>query len=169
MQQEIRNRVAESVLETFNLEEFYPEGARVLFDIKDWLEQGFILKEKDFRAKAEDHNWEQYKGAYVALHCSSDAIVPTWAYMLITTKLHPYCNKVVLGTLDTLESIVYREVIQELDLAAYKDKPVIVKGCSKKPVPEDAYLFITSRLQEVARSVMYGEACSSVPLYKRKK
>lgn len=168
MEQEIRNRVAESILETFNLEEFYPEGTRVLFDIKDWLDQGFILKEKEFRAKVNSHNWEQYQDAYVALTCSSDAIVPTWAYMLITTKLNPYCKKVVLGTLDTLESIVFREVIQDLDLSAYTDKPVIVKGCSKKPVPDDAYLIITSRLQEVARSVMYGEACSSVPLYKRK-
>lgn len=168
MQQEIRNRVAESILETFNLEAFYPEGDRVLFDIKDWLDQGFILKEKQFRALVNSHNWEQYKDSYVALHCSTDAIVPTWAYMLITTKLTPYCKKVVLGNLDALESVVYRELIQELDLSAYKDKPVIVKGCSNKPVPEDAYLFITSRLQEVAKSVMYGEACSSVPLYKRK-
>lgn len=168
MQHEIKNRVAESILETFNLEEFYPEGDRVLFDIKDWLDQGFILKEKQFRALANSHNWAQYQGAYVALCCSTDAIVPTWAYMLITTKLKPYCNKVILGSLDTLETIVYREVIQSIDLSAYQDKPVIVKGCSKKPVPEDAYLFITSRLQQVAKSVMYGEACSSVPLYKRK-
>lgn len=168
MQQEIRNRVAESILQTFNLEEVYPEGRRVVFDIKDWLDQGFILKEKEFRAIANSHNWEQYQDTYVALYCSSDAIVPTWAYMLITTKLNPYCKKVVLGTLDTLETVVYREVIQKLDLSQYEDKPVIVKGCSKKPVPEDAYLFITSRLQEVAKSVMYGEACSSVPLYKRK-
>ncbi|EKF56678.1 hypothetical protein I215_00650 [Galbibacter marinus] len=168
MQQEIRNRVAESILQTFNLEEVYPEGRRVVFDIKDWLDQGFILKEKEFRAIANSHNWEQYQDTYIALYCSSDAIVPTWAYMLITTKLNPYCKKVVLGTLDTLETVVYREVIQKLDLSQYKDKPVIVKGCSKKPVPEDAYLFITSRLQEVAKSVMYGEACSSVPLYKRK-
>lgn len=168
MPQEIRNRVAESKLETFNLEEVYPEGKRVLFDIKDWLDQGFILKEKEFRALANNHNWEQYQDAYIAVYCSTDAIVPTWAYMLITTKLNPYCKKVVLGTLDTLETVVYREVIQELDLSMFKDKPVIVKGCSKKPVPEDAYLFITWRLQEVAKSVMFGEACSSVPLYKRK-
>src|SRR5690554_5687605 len=166
--QEIRNRVAESKLETFNLEEVYPEGKRVLFDIKDWLDQGFILKEKEFRALANNHNWEQYQDAYIAVYCSTDAIVPTWAYMLITTKLNPYCKKVVLGTLDTLETVVYREVIQELDLSMFKDKPVIVKGCSKKPVPEDAYLFITWRLQKVAKSVMFGEACSSVPLYKRK-
>lgn len=168
MPQEIRNRVAESKLETFNLEEVYPEGKRVLFDIKDWLDQGFILKEKEFRALANNHNWEQYQDAYMAVYCSTDAIVPTWAYMLITTKLNPYCKKVVLGTLDTLETVVYREVIQELDLSMFKDKPVIVKGCSKKPVPEDAYLFITWRLQKVAKSVMFGEACSSVPLYKRK-
>ncbi|HLV63974.1 DUF2480 family protein [Galbibacter sp.] len=168
MPQEIRNRVAESKLETFNLEEVYPEGKRVLFDIKDWLDQGFILKEKEFRALANNHNWEQYQDAYIAVYCSTDAIVPTWAYMLITTKLNPYCKKVVLGTLDTLETVVYREVIQELDLSMFKDKPVIVKGCSKKPVPEDAYLFITWRLQKVAKSVMFGEACSSVPLYKRK-
>lgn len=168
MQEEIRNRVAESKLETFNLEEFYPEGERVLFDIKDWLDQGFILKEKDFRARAAAHNWEQYKGAFVALYCSSDAIVPTWAYMLLTTKLSPYCKKVVLGSLDTLETVLYQELIKELDLSAYRDKPVIIKGCSKKAVPENAYLFITAKLQSVAKSVMYGEACSSVPLYKRK-
>lgn len=168
MQQEIRNRVAESILETFNLEEFYPEGNRVLFDIKDWLYEGFILKEKEFRAFAQNHNWEQYQDAYVAVNCSTDAIVPTWAYMLITTKLKPYSKKVVHGTLDTLEAVIYRDAIQGLDLSAYKDKPVIIKGCSAKPVPVDAYLSITSKLQDVAKSVMFGEACSSVPLYKRK-
>ncbi|MFT4832742.1 MAG: hypothetical protein ACI815_002402 [Psychroserpens sp.] len=165
---EIVNRVAKSTLVTFNLEDHYPKGDRVLLDIKNWLYEGFILREKDFRAAITGHNWEQYKDAYVALTCSSDAIVPGWAYMLIATELQPYASKMLIGDLEQLESSLYQSIIEKLDLSEYKDKPVIIKGCSNKPVPPNAYLWITSKMQTVAKSVMYGEACSSVPLYKRR-
>lgn len=168
MQEEIINRVAQSKLETFNLEDYYPAGQRVLFDIKDWLLEGFILKEKDFRELAKNHNWEQYQGSYVALTCSTDAIVPGWAYMLLTTYLSTYANKILVGSLEQLETVIYQEIIQNLELSEYKDKPVIIKGCSKKPVPQNAYIMITERLLPIAKSIMYGEACSSVPLFKRK-
>lgn len=164
----ILNRVAQSKLVTFNLEDYYPEGKRRRLDIKDWLHQGFILKEKEFRSFVEDHDWQQYKGDYVALHCSTEAIVPGWAYMLISTKIQPYARQVIVGDLEELESAIYLAVLSELDLAPFKDKPVIIKGCSNKPVPQNAYLWAASKIRQVAKSVMYGEACSSVPLYKRK-
>ncbi|MEB8328152.1 DUF2480 family protein [Flavobacteriaceae bacterium KMM 6897] len=165
---EIVNRVAQSALATFNLEDHYPKGERVLLDIKDWLYEGFILKEKDFRAAITNHDWEQYKDSYVALTCSTDAIVPGWAYMLIATELQPYAKKMLIGDLEQLETSLYQTIIEKLDLSEYIDKPVIIKGCSNKPVPPNAYLWITSKMQTVAKSVMYGEACSSVPLYKRR-
>ncbi|MGB5819975.1 MAG: DUF2480 family protein [Saonia sp.] len=164
----IINRVAQSKLVTFDLEDFYPEGERVLIDIKNWLYEGFILREKEFRAYVNEHHWEQYQNAYIALTCSTDAIVPGWAYMLITTQLQPFAKRIVIGNLEQLETAVYQSVIEGLDVSDFKDKPVIIKGCSEKPVPPNAYIWITSKIQSVAKSVMYGEACSSVPLYKRK-
>ncbi len=169
MAEEIINRVANSKLVTFNLEDFYPEGDRISFDISQWLLEGIVLKEKEFRAAAEAFDWSQYRNAYVALYCSTDAIVPAWAYMLLTTKLTPHAKKVVVGTLDVLETIIFTEIIQHMNVDDFKDKPVIVKGCAHKPVPQNAFLLITQKLQAVAKSIMYGEACSSVPLYKRPK
>ena len=168
MQDEIVNRVAQSKLITFNLEDYYPEGKRMVLDIKDWLFEGFILKERDFRASVENHDWSQYKDAYVALHCSTDAIIPGWAYILITVKLSEFSKKAVQGTLENLESFLYQSVIENLNVSEFQDKSVIIKGCSKKPVPANAYLFLAEKLVPVAKSIMYGEACSSVPLYKRK-
>ena len=168
MPEEIVNRVSQSKLLTFDLEDFYPEGKRVVFDIKEWLQEGIVLREKEFRIFAEDHNWEAYKDAYVALGCSTEAIVPGWAFMLLISKLQPFAKKVVQGNLELLETVLYQEIIQQLDLSGYKDKLVIIKGCSKKPVPPNAYLFIAARLRPLVKSLMYGEACSSVPLYKRK-
>lgn len=165
---EIKNRVAQSKLLTFNLEDYYPTGKRVFLDIKDWLYEEIILKEKDFRAHVANHDWVQYNDAYVALNCSSDAIVPGWAFMLISTKLQPYAKKVVLGSLEDLETTLFQSIIEDLDISDFKDKPVIIKGCSNKPVPPNAYLWATIKLQPVAKSIMYGEACSSVPLFKRK-
>lgn len=168
MEGEIRNKVAESQLMTFNLEDYYPEGKRMILDISEWLYEGFILKEKDFRNSIKEHNWEQYKDAYVAVNCSTDAIIPGWAYMLIATKLEPFVAMVIQGNLDELNTLLYRLIIEDLDVSAYKDKPVIIKGCSNKPVPSNAYVWATIKLQNVAKSIMYGEACSSVPLYKKK-
>ena len=168
MQEEIINRVTNSKLATIDLEDFYPEGKRIVFDIKDWLFEGLILREKDFRLKAKDHNWSQYKDDYIALTCSTDAIIPGWAYMLITTYLIPFTKKVIVGNLEILETSIYQDIITDLDVSYYLDKPVIIKGCANKPVPENAYILLTTKLMLVAKSVMYGEACSSVPLYKRK-
>jgi len=165
---EIVNRVAQSKLVTLDLEELYPKGTRLQIDIKDWLFQGLILKEKEFRNQISEHNWEQYKDAYIAIFCSTEAIIPGWAYMLISTKLQPYAKKVVLGSLEDLETILFQTIIEEMNVSDFKDKPVIIKGCSNKPIPPNAYLWATIKLQPVAKSIMYGEACSSVPLYKRK-
>ncbi len=168
MEKEIINRVANSKLVTFDLEEHYPNGPRIVLDIKEWLFEGIILREKEFRTFLDEHDWAQYQDAYVAMSCSTDAIIPGWAYMLLTTKLQPYAKKVVQGSLVDLETSLYQSIIEDLDVSKYADKPVIIKGCSKKPVPANAYLFAIKKLQPVAKSIMYGEACSSVPLFKRK-
>lgn len=164
---EIVNRVAQSKLMTLDLEDYYPEGTRLQIDIKDWLFEGLILREKEFRNQISEHNWEQYKDAYVAIFCSTEAIIPGWAYMLISTKLQPYAEKVVVGSLEDMETILFQTIIEEMNVSEFKDKPVIIKGCSNKPVPPNAYLWATIKLQPVAKSIMYGEACSSVPLFKR--
>lgn len=165
---EIINRVAQSKLITFDLEDYYPKGERVLLDIKDWLYEGLILREKEFRTQLDDYDWGRYRDCYVALDCSTDAIIPGWAYMLIATKLQPHCKKVVIGNLEMLETSLYQSIIENLDVSEFKGKPVIIKGCSNKPVPANAYLWATTKIQAVAKSVMYGEACSSVPLFKAK-
>ena len=165
---EIVNRVAKSSLITIDLEDFYPTGTRTLLDIKDWLYDGLILKEKEFRNTLLKFDWHQFKNHHVALHCSSEAIVPAWAFMLIQTHLHGIAKTVIVGTLETLETVLYTSIIVDLDLSFCENKPVIVKGCSNKPVPQNAYLLIIEKLQSVAKSIMYGEACSSVPLYKNK-
>lgn len=167
MAEEIINRVANSKLVTFNLEDLYPQGERVLFDIKDWLLEGFVLREKDFRESAKIHDWSHYEGKYVALTCSSDAIIPGWAYMLLSTYLAPVAKKVVVGDLEMLETVLYTEILQNLDVSQYEGLPVIIKGCSRRPVPQNAYLQLINKLQPIAKSVMYGEACSSVPLFKK--
>jgi len=167
MSSEIINRVSNSKLITFDLEDFYPTGERVLFDIKDWLLEGLVLREKIFREKAAAYNWSIHRDAYVALTCSTDAIIPAWAYMLLATYLQPYARKVVVGDLNSLETTLYTEIIQNLEVSDLKDKPVIIKGCSNKPVPENAYMLLIAKLQPVVKSLMYGEACSSVPLYKK--
>lgn len=167
MAEEIINRVAGSKLVNFDLEDLYLPGERVVFDIKDWLLEGFVLREKDFRATAKAHDWSQYEGKFVALTCSSDAIIPGWAYMLLNTYLAPVARKVVVGDLEMLETVLYTEALKDLDVSKYKGLPVIIKGCSRRPVPQNAYLQIISKLQPIAKSIMYGEACSSVPLFKR--
>ncbi|MEM7483987.1 MAG: DUF2480 family protein [Bacteroidota bacterium] len=166
---EIVNRVAQSKLITFDLEELYPEGKRTILDIKDWLYEGFILREKEFRSYLEEQDWSQYQDNNVALSCSTDAIVPGWAFMLVTAKLNPFAKKVVVGDLETLETSLYQEQLEKLDVSSFADKPIIIKGCSNKPVPQNAYIMAVAKIQQVAKSVMYGEACSSVPLYKKKK
>lgn len=167
--EEIINKVANSKLVTIDLEDYYPKGPRVLFDIKQWLFQESVLREKDFRASIEAFDWSVYKDSYIALTCSVDAIIPSWAYILITTKVAPYAKKVVVGDLQTLETILYQEIISNFDTDQVKDKPVIIKGCANKPIPPSAYTSLVSKIMPVATSVMYGEACSTVPLYKKRK
>lgn len=168
MQDEIINKVANSVLEVFDLEDYYPKGIRMQIDISQWLLEGFLLKEKDFRESLKNHDWSKYQDSFVAINCSTDAIVPAWASILVTIHLSPYAKKVVLGDLNDLETALYHEILPSIDYSKYQDKPVIIKGCSKKPVPESAYILATQKLQPFAKSIMYGEACSAVPLFKRK-
>lgn len=167
MAEEIVNRVAKSGLITLNLEEFYPEGERVLYDIKENLWEGIALKEKDFRAFVKEHDWSQYQDKFVALHCSVDAIVPTWAYMLLATKLEPFAKRVVFGNLDTLETILFEEALQKIKAEDYEDARIVIKGCSDKVVPPSAYVKLTEMLRPYAKIIMYGEPCSTVPLYKK--
>ncbi|SDW18432.1 DUF2480 family protein [Aequorivita viscosa] len=168
MSEEIINRVANSKLVTFDLEDFYPKGERIHFDISEWLMEGIVLREKDFREQANSHDWSRYSGSYVALYCSTDAIVPGWAYILLSLHLAPFAAKVTVGSLEDLESILYTEILQNLDFSEYADKPIIIKGCNHKPIPQSAYVLLAQKLQPIAKSIMYGEACSSVPLFKRK-
>jgi len=169
MADEIINRVANSVLVTFDLEDLYSPGTRSVLDISQWLVQGFLLRESSFRESVKNHNWQQYENSFVALQCATDAIIPAWAYMLVTTQLQGIANKTVYGTLETLETVLYTEKIAKLDISEYENRPVIVKGCTNKPVPQNAYLLLIEKLQPVVKSLMFGEACSSVPLYKKPK
>ncbi|MFG6686860.1 DUF2480 family protein [Mariniflexile sp. HNIBRBA6329] len=168
MADEIINRVANSVLVTINLEDYYPKGQRILFDIKDWLFEGFVLREKDFRNQVAEYDWSQYQDSYLALTCSTDAIIPGWAYMLISLHLEPFAKKIIIGNLELLETSIYQDVLNNLDVSEFANKPLIIKGCSKKPVPQNAYIMLANKLKPIAKSIMYGEACSSVPLYKNK-
>lgn len=168
MSDEIINRVAKSSLVTIDLEDFYPSGERVLFDIKDWLLEGLVLREKDFRTHVESHDWSNYKDKYVAITCSTEAIIPAWAFMLISIHLQPYAKKVVVGNLEHLESLVYQDIINNFNTSEIKNKPVIIKGCTNKPIPLNAYTMLINKIKTVAKSIMYGEACSSVPLYKKR-
>jgi hypothetical protein len=166
---EIVNKVANSVLEVFDLEDYYPSGIRTQLDISQWLLDGFLLKEKDFREALKNHDWSKFQNHFVAIHCSTDAIIPAWASILVTVYLSPFAKKVVFGNLIDLETSLYQEILSTLDYSKYQDKPIILKGCSKKPVPESAYIMAIQKLQPFAKSIMYGEACSAVPLYKKSK
>jgi hypothetical protein len=168
MSDKIVNKVANSGLVNFDLEAYYPKGQRLLIDLKDWLFEGLILKEKDFRQAVKDYNWAQHQDHYVAIDCSADAIVPVWSYMLISNAISPYAKKVVKGNLEVLETLLFYELINALDTKPFEDQRVIIKGCSNLPIPESAYVAITNKLSPIVKSIMYGEACSSVPIYKKK-
>jgi hypothetical protein len=166
---EIVNKVAQSGIITIDLEAYYPAGKRVLLDIKPLLLQELILKEKDFREFIKNEDWIKYQDCYVAITCTNDAIVPTWAYMLLTLSLQPYAKKIIFGSLETLEAILFEEIISKLDVSSYKDARLVIKGCGEKPVPVSAYVALTEKLKPLAKSIMYGEPCSTVPLYKQPK
>lgn len=169
MADEIVNRVANSKLITIDLETWYPQGDRVLLDISPWLHEGLVLRETEFRSYVNGHNWQQYTGAFLALHCSTEAIIPSWAYLLITAQASSFAHKVVVGDLELLETLVFQEIIAELEVEQYQDRPIIVKGCSEKPIPPTAMVLLVKKIQPVAKSIMFGEACSTVPLFKKKK
>ncbi len=169
MQDEIINKVANSALEVFDLEDYYQGGIRTQIDISQWLYEGFLLKEKDFREALKNHDWEQYTNHLVAIHCATDAVIPAWATILVASYVTPFAKKVAMGNKNDLETALYQEVLSSIDYSVYQDKPIILKGCSKKPVPESAYIIAIQKLQPFAKSIMYGEACSAVPIYKSKK
>ncbi|HLL95689.1 MAG TPA: DUF2480 family protein [Spirosoma sp.] len=169
METQIVNRVAGSGLVSLDLEAYYHPGERVIYDLKDNLYMGLILREKEFRAFLKEHNWGQYRGKNVAVTCTEDAIIPTWAYMLLTLQLQPYANIIVYGTLADLEEKLYFDAIAAIRPEDYHNARVVVKGCSKVPVPTAAYVELTRVLQPVVQSLLFGEPCSTVPLYKRPK
>jgi hypothetical protein len=169
MENEIINRVANSSLVTFDLETLYTPGARVTYDIKDHLFQGLILREKDFRDHIKTHNWSDFRDKFVSIICTADAIVPTWAYMLLAVALKPYAKRVFFGSEEELEKELFHEKLVAIDWEQYRGAKVVVKGCSDVQVPVSAYVEATSQLSSVAASVMYGEPCSTVPIFKRAK
>lgn len=168
IQENIVNKVAQSGLVTFDPASLYPVGERVLYDIKDNLFMGLMLREKDFREFIKQHDWQQYQDKFVAVTCSADAIVPTWAYMLLANKLSSIAKKVVFGDLNTLETVLFEEAITKMDLEKFRDQRVVIKGCGDIAVPDSAYVSLTFYLTSVVKSILYGEPCSTVPVYKRK-
>ncbi|RDC62863.1 DUF2480 family protein [Adhaeribacter pallidiroseus] len=166
---EIINKVAESSLITINLEALIHPGERVVFDIKDQLFMGLILKEKDFRSFIKENDWSVYTGKNVAMINSADAIVPTWAYMLVASKLQMYANRYIFGNLGNLEQALIQEAIANINPDEYMNAKIVVKGCSSITVPDFAYVEIMHKLLPVASSIMYGEPCSTVPIYKKLK
>lgn len=163
----IENKVASSGLITLDLETFSHPGERILFDIKPWLFREMILKEKEFRESVKQHDWTQYSGKNIAFTCTSDALIPTWAYMLLAIHAEPFAHRYVFGDLQTLETLLFQEALNALDPNEFTGKRIIIKGCGKVHVPVSAYVEITHKLLPVAKTLMYGEACSSVPLFKK--
>jgi hypothetical protein len=168
MEKEIVNRVSSSQLITFDLEELYTPGERVLFDLKGLLFQELVLREKDFRDYIKSHDWVQYKNKFVAITCSADAIVPTWAFMLVSVSLQPYAQHIIFGTLKELEQTLFQMELNKVDWNKYNNAKVVIKGCSKVDVPLTAYVEATSHLRSIASSIMFGEPCSTVPIFKKK-
>ena len=165
----IINRVESSGLISFDLENLYDDRERVLFDVKDLLYQDMVLRENDFRAFVKDHNWQNYLDKNVAVFCSSEAIIPTWAYMLLISKLESFAHVVMVGNLETLEIYLFQRALNELDLEQFRGGKLVIKGCSDKPVPDFAYAEFTRMVKPIASSIMFGEPCSTVPVYKKPK
>lgn len=169
MDQPLINRVANSSLEVINLENYFPTTPLAHFDIKDYLFRELLLREKDFRAALKSHDWEQYADKVLLVYCSSDAIIPVWAYMLIVTYAIPHTKDIFQGEEIAYYQAAFSQQLAAEDWSKYENKPVIIKGCGDKPVPPAAYMELTRLLQPVARSIMYGEPCSTVPVYKKRK
>jgi hypothetical protein len=168
MEETIVNRVAASGLITIDLEEYYPKGEIAVFDLKDYLFRGLILREKDFRTALQELDWEQYSNKNVAITCSADAIIPRWAFMLVATYLQPIAKDIVFGDEKGLQQTLLLKNMSSINGEDYVDKRVIVKGCGDVDIPEAAYVEITNRLRPFVKSIMYGEACSNVAIFKKK-
>ncbi len=164
----IMNRVEASGLMTLDLEDFYPKEMIKVFDLKDYLFRGLIIKEKEFREALKKTNWSEFENCNVAVICSTDAIIPVWAYMLAATYLQPAVKNIVLGDREKLVETIILNNISTINTNDYFDKRVVVKGCGDVKIPDSAYLTITAKLQPFVKSIMYGEPCSTVPVYKRK-
>lgn len=167
--EEIVNKVNQSGLVQIDLESLRQPGERVFFDLAPLLYMGLALKEKDFRAYIQTHDWSQYKEKHVAIACSTEAIIPTWAYMLISSQLTNYATTIVFGNLKELEKHLYLAVIENMDIHEFEDGKIVIKGCSKESIPLDAYVALTKRLRPTVRSIFFGEPCSTVPIYKKVK
>ena len=167
MKKEIVNKVENSSLKTIDLDLLVPKTPRVIFDIKNWLKNDLILIEKDFRELIKNHNWNQYLGKYVSIQCSNNAIIPDWAFLLVSKSLKELEIENFIGSLEIMEHIIVKKTIDKLDLSSFKNKSIIIKGCSKKSIPKASYSFLIDRLQPIAKKIMFGEACSSVPIFKK--
>ncbi len=167
MEEGIVNRVANSGIVTLNLENYLHPGKRVGIDVKDTLFMGLILKEKDFRDWIKNHNWEQYRDANVYIHCSADAIVPTWAYMLIAARLTGIAHYFLFGTAEALDTALFSEALSTINTDEFSDKRVVIKGCGDQYITPAAYVEITRLLQPHVKSLMFGEPCSTVPVFKK--
>ncbi len=167
--EEIINKVAQSALVVFDLEDYYPDDHVVDLDVSQWLAEGFLLRETDFRAQLKAMDWTPYEDKYVALYCATDAILPAWAFALVAVHLAPLALKIIHGSKELAIIEWYQDILNKLDYTDYFEKPVILKGCSKKAVPNQVYTLAIQKLIKVSKSVMFGEACSAVPLYKAKK
>lgn len=164
----IVNRVEASGIITLDLEELIPDRTRSYIDIKDQLFKGLILREKDFRSWVKQHDWSQYNNQDVAVYCSADAVVPTWAYMLIATAISPITSSIYFTQPDNLSAMVAERAVSQIDTQQYSDSRVVIKGCGNRDISNHAYVMLTSKLTSVAKSVMFGEPCSTVPVYKKK-
>lgn len=166
--EEIVNKVTGSGIVSIDLEDFYETGERVIFDIKPHLFNELVLREKDFREFIKNNNWNDYKDKLVGIVCTADAIVPTWAYMLLTLALEPYARRVFFADLNEIENLLFAEKLSGFDALKYKDARIVIKGCGDKTIPVNAFVKITELLKPHVKSIMYGEPCSTVPLYKAK-
>ncbi len=164
---EIINRVANSSLITLSLEDYYTVGKRLELDIAPWLYEGLILREKDFRESVKNHNWSTYQNAFVNIICTADAVIPQWAYLLLGAALQSIAQKVIFGSKHEMENLLMEESLAKVDFSVYQDKRVILKGCSDLPIPANAYLRAATLLRPHVKSLMFGEACSTVPVYKK--
>lgn len=167
MAEEIVNRVANSPLMSLDLEDYWDEHQRAVIDLKDVLHEGLILREKDFREYVKSHDWSAYRDKHVAIDCTAEALIPSWAYMIIVSRVEPYAQSIIVGSAEDLTLHLYIKAFDNMDFEQFRDGKVVIKGCSNKPVPPSVYAEVTRRLSPFVSSIMYGEPCSTVPVFKK--